>query len=247
MWRVNSRSANSSGSIFCVAIFVVPTTSPFLSINDPRTFWGPLSMQLQMKIHICVVPFQGQLHLWLQSHLCLTFRSCVCRGINTVSGSSSRSIFLQVIIWNTNNPMLSSKLNVLSHNSIPSGSQFKYSFTSWGCFFQTIILRTYNPMLFSKLNVLSQNSVPHCQIWKIPSQTRVHFLRRLFWVPKTLFYLQNWTFCPIIQLQMHISVVPLQGQFLLWLQSHLFLTLYHVGGSTPSAAPYLGCNILTLI
>ena len=112
---------------------------------------------MQLQIHICVVPFQGQLHLWLQSHLCLTFRSCVCRGINTVSGSSSRSIFLQVIIWNTNNPMLSSKLNVLSHNSIPSGhnsnihSQAGVVFTRqsfWGpttlCYFQTCMfcLRT---------------------------------------------------------------------------------------------------------
>ena len=152
-----------------------------------------------LKIHICVVPFEGPLHLWLKSHLCFTLdhmgdqlwfriqlqihiwvvlfdltlgstpslasvppmsdlRPCVgstldpdpaadpylccpvrvnsfsgsshiyvspsdhgCKGINTVSGSSSRSIFLQTIILRTNNSMLSSKLNVLSHNSIPSG------------------------------------------------------------------------------------------------------------------------------
>ena len=48
-------------------------------------------------------------------------------------------------------------------------------------------------MSSSKLNVLSHNSVLSCQIWKIPSQTRVIFLRQLFSVPTILCYLQNWT------------------------------------------------------
>ena len=43
--------------------------------------------------------------------------------------------------------------------------------------------------------------LPSCQIWNIPSQTGVDFFRWLFWVPTTLCYLQNWTFCPITPFQ----------------------------------------------
>ena len=133
VWRVNSGSGSSYRSIFglylltlicvfciCVVPFVVPLhLQLYLCLTLDHV--GVHSQSRSSCRSIFVLSCEGQLHLWLQSHLCLTFRSCVCRGINTVSGSSSRSIFLQVIIWNTNNPMLSSKLNVLSHNSIPSG------------------------------------------------------------------------------------------------------------------------------
>ena len=162
VWGVNSGSGSSSRSIFglylltlicvfciCVVPFVVPLhLQLYLCLTLDHV--GVHSQSRSSCRSIFVLSCEGQLHLWLQSHLCLTFRSCVCRGINTVSGSSSRSIFLQVIIWNTNNPMLSSKLNVLSHNSIPSGyiwkihSQVGVAFSRqsfWGpttlCYFQT--------------------------------------------------------------------------------------------------------------
>ena len=84
----------------------------------------------------------------------------------------SRGHFFQTIILSTNNPMLSSKLNVLFHNSIPS-CQMKNTFMS-SHFFQVLV----NP-IFSRLS----------SFWAfIPVQT-------------TLCYLQNWMFCPITLFQ----------------------------------------------
>ena len=45
-----------------------------------------------------------------------------------------------------------------------------------------------------------------------------------------------------IQLWIHISVVPFEGTLPLWLQSHLCLTLDHVGQSTTDLNPYLCCT-----
>ena len=86
-------------------------------------------------------------------------------------------MFLQTIILSAINYMLSSKLNVLFHDSIPSVQNWKNSFTSRGCVFQTIILGTNNPMLSSQLNVLSHNSVPSGQICKIHSQAGCSFFQ----------------------------------------------------------------------
>ena len=60
--------------------------------------------------------------------------------------------------------MLSSKLNVLSHNSIISGQICKNPLQTGEVFFEMIILSTNSPMCSSKLNVLSQSSVPSGQI-----------------------------------------------------------------------------------
>ena len=113
----------------------------------------------------------------------------------------SRGHFFQTIILSTKNPMLSSKLNVLFHNSIHKLSDVKNTFMSRGHFFQTIVLSINNPMLSSKLNIRTQNSVLSCQMWKIPSQTGIAFMRQSFWVQTTLCYLQNWMFCPITLFQ----------------------------------------------
>ena len=79
--------------------------------------------------------------------------------------------FYKTIILSTNNPMLSSKLNILLHNSIPSIQIWKIPSQTCIAFFKMIILSTNNPMLSSKLNVLSHNSI-----------TRV-FSRQWFWIP----------------------------------------------------------------
>ena len=76
-------------------------------------------------------------------------------------------------------------------------SDVKNTFMSRGHFFQTIVLSINNPMLSSKLNIRTQNSLLSCQMWKIPSQTGIAFMRQSFWVQTTLCYLQNWMFCPI--------------------------------------------------
>ena len=53
-----------------------PSPAPVPSMSHLRSCLGG---QLQIQIPICVVSFQDPLHLWLQSHLCLTFEH-VCRG-----------------------------------------------------------------------------------------------------------------------------------------------------------------------
>ena len=93
--------------------------------------------------------------------------------------------------------MLSSKLNIFSHNSYSKWSELKNAFTSRGHFIQMIILSTYNPMLSSKLNALSLNSIPSGQNGKIHSQAGFLFSRQSFSVPTTLSYLQISMFCPI--------------------------------------------------
>ena len=71
--------------------------------------------------------------------------------------------------------MLSSKLNIVSHNSIISCQIWKIPSQIWVIFLKIIILSTNNPMLSSKLNMLSHNSTISCQLWKIPSQIEVFF------------------------------------------------------------------------
>ena len=79
-----------------------------------------------------------------------------------------------MIILCANNPMLSSKLNILSHFSIEQ-SDLRIPSQIGVNFFQTIILCTNNPRLTSKLNVLSHNSIPSGQNWKIHAQKGVVF------------------------------------------------------------------------
>ena len=87
--------------------------------------------------------------------------------------------------------MLSSKLNVLSHYSIPSGQIWKIP-SQTGFWIQTSLSYLQN------WTFLSHNSIPSDQIRKILSQTGVVFFSRWsFWVPTILCYLQNWMFCPI--------------------------------------------------
>ena len=66
-----------------------------------------------------------------------------------------------------------------------------------GSFFPDNCFEYQQSMLSSKLNIRTQNSVLSCQMWKIPSQTGIAFMRQSFWVQTTLCYLQNWMFCPI--------------------------------------------------
>ena len=76
--------------------------------------------------------------------------------------------FYEMIILSTNNPMLFSKLNILSGNSIPTGQIWKIpSQTGVVFFFKMIILSTNNLMLTSKLNILSHISVFLNIIWSM--------------------------------------------------------------------------------
>ena len=51
-------------------------------------------VQLHLQIHICVVPLDGPLHLWLHSHIYLTLDD---GGVNSRSRSISSSVYLNII------------------------------------------------------------------------------------------------------------------------------------------------------
>ena len=61
------------------------------SMSHLKIMWGG-QLQIQLWIHICDVPSEGPLHLQLQFHPCLTLDH-VGEGVNSRSGSNSRSIF----------------------------------------------------------------------------------------------------------------------------------------------------------
>ena len=94
------------------------------------------------------------------------------------------------------NPMFSSNLNILSHNSIPT-DQFRklLSQTGVGSFFKAIILSTNNPMLSLKLNVFSHNSIPSGQIWKNSFTNRGQFFKMIvfeFQQPSIFFKIEHF-------------------------------------------------------
>ena len=70
-----------------------------------------------------------------------------------------------------------------------------------GSIFPDNCFEYHQSMLSSKLNIRTQNSVLSGQMWKLPSQTGIAFMRQSFWVQTTLCYLQNWMFCPITPFQ----------------------------------------------
>ena len=84
---VNSRSSSRLGS--------TPFLAPVPSMSCLRSCGGQLWIRIQLQIHICVVPFEGPLHPQLESHLCLTLDHV---GVNSGSGSSSRSIFVLYLL-----------------------------------------------------------------------------------------------------------------------------------------------------
>ena len=50
-----------------------PTPTPVPSLSNLSWLWGDqFQIQIHLWIIICVKPFEGPLHLWLLSHLCLT-------------------------------------------------------------------------------------------------------------------------------------------------------------------------------
>ena len=106
--------------------------------------------------------------------------------------SQTGSIFLTWSFWVQ--PYAIFKLNVLSHNSIPSCQTWNIPSQMW-IVIGTIVLSTDSPMLYS-----------NCIFCPITSFQVVRFETFLykqglflddFWVPTVLCYLHNWMFCPI--------------------------------------------------
>ena len=58
--------------------------------TEVRSIWGG---QLHLQIHICVVPFEGPLHLWVQSHICITLDD----GGSTPSPDPSLVLFISIL------------------------------------------------------------------------------------------------------------------------------------------------------
>ena len=75
---VNSGSRSSYRFMFGLQHFDLnlgstESLAPVPSMSYLRSCgWCQLWIPIQLWIHICVVPFVGPLHLWIQSHLCLT-------------------------------------------------------------------------------------------------------------------------------------------------------------------------------
>ena len=125
-------------------------------------------MWTQLQIHIWVILFYLNFHfIHIMLTLCYLQNSAFCpitpfQVVRCEKNyfSNKGCFYFKMIILSTNNAMLSSRLNVLSHNSIPSGQIWNIpSQTGVVFFFKMISLSTNNPMLSSKLNVLSHNSV----------------------------------------------------------------------------------------
>ena len=115
---------------------------------------------------------------------------------------TNKGYFFKTIILSTNNAILSSKLNILSHNSIPRCQIWKIPLQIWVIFFMTVILSTTNTMLSSKLNILSHYLHSKLSDQKNSFTNRgLFFSRWSFGVPTTLHYLQNQMFCPITPFQ----------------------------------------------
>ena len=96
--------------------------------------------------------------------------------------------------------MLSSKLNVLSHNSIPSCQIWKIPSQAGvvvlqKLFWVSIILCYLQNWTLGPKTLFS---VARCEKFL---QTGIAFIRQSFWVQTTICYLQNRMFCPITPFQ----------------------------------------------
>ena len=214
---------------YLCSTFCGSTPSPALSMSDPRSCWGPLSIQIQLQIHICVVLWGSTPSLapvTSMSHLQIM---CVCRESTLYLDPAPDPYFYRWSFW------MPTTLCYLQNWMFCPITPFQVVtiekiIHKLGLYFPDNHFEDLQPYVIFKTECFVPELCSTLSDLKNSFTNRGPFLRWLFCIPKTLFYLQNWTFCPIIQLQMHSCVVPLQGQFLLWLQSHLFLTLYHVGG-----------------
>ena len=105
-----------------------PSLAPVPSMSHLRSCRGQLQIWIQLQIHIWLHLFElrlGPLYPWLQSHLYLT--------LDHVGGQlwiwyPAPNAYLGCTFWPELSlywyyvkPMLSSKFNILSHYSVPSG------------------------------------------------------------------------------------------------------------------------------
>ena len=100
--------------------------APVPSMSHLRSCGGQLRIWIQFQINIWVVHFDLNFHC-IDIMLTLTYlqNSIFCpitlfQVVRFELFLHKQGLFFQIIIFSTNNLILSSKLNVLSHNSIPS-------------------------------------------------------------------------------------------------------------------------------
>ena len=126
---------------------------------------GQFQIWIQLQIHVWFVLYDLNFHcidimltLWyLQNSIFCSI--ALFQVVRFEIFLHNQGLFFQMTILSTTNPMLSSKLNALSHNSVPSGQNSQIHSQTELVFFQTIVLSTNNPMLSSKLNISFQISV----------------------------------------------------------------------------------------
>ena len=123
------------------------------------------------------------------SHLCLTFEHV---GRSTLELDPAPDLYFSYTFWPEillysyyGNPMLSSKFNILSYNSVPSG-QISIILLQAGVIFfadnQFESICAIKHMLSSKLNVLFDYSIPSVQNWKKSFTSRGCVFQTIFWV-----------------------------------------------------------------
>ena len=158
-------------------------------------------------------------------------------GINSGSGSSSRSIFglyfLDLNLGSTPSPQpyVSSKLNVLFSNSVPSGQNWKF-FHKEGSFFQTFIWSTYNPMLFSNWMFCTITLFQVVRLEKFIHK-QGSFFEMTILSTKNPMLSSNWTFDPIFlfisivcALSLHKPYFYFSSAFFIALNDNLELTVF---------------------
>ena len=98
--------------------------------------------------------------------------------------------------------MLSSKFNILSHNSVTRGQIWKIPpqagiiFSRWSFWVLSTLCYLQNWM-YCPITLFQV-----VRIAKISFTNRCHFFQMIILSTKTLCYLQNWMFCPIIMFQL---------------------------------------------
>ena len=164
---------------YLCSTFCGSTPSPALSMSDPRSCWGPLSIQIQLKIHICVVlwgstPFLAP--VTSMSHLQI-------RGINTVSGSSSRSIFYR---WSFGIPTTLCYLQNWMFCPITPFQvvTIQIFIHKLGLFLPDNHFEDLQPYVIFKPECFVSELCSTLSDLKNSFTNKGPFLRRLFWVPK---------------------------------------------------------------
>ena len=137
------------------------------------------------------------------------------------------------IILSTNNPMLSSNLNISSNISVLSQYHLLYVYISHNFYFSNAIFIAFNDHL--ELNVLCRHSLLQRLTWYMFLLTIIGQFHLLLWTPFFFFFMYmadicswgtNYTFLQLLLCKVFITIwVPNWGQLLWGVQLHIWIQL----------------------